>query len=152
MSKELIPYVILSAHPDYKRPYVLPQFGMIEEDKLKDYLLEQLVYFVYDRIDIENLESVDDVYNLWENFYVDCYMDNNPWEAKAIIDGKWKNVEPSNEELFKALIKEKNKRYVCLDDEEDDEDDENDDENDEDDDENDENDENDELEIEINIK
>ena len=118
MSKELIPYVILSAHPDYKRPYILPQFGMISEDKLKDYLLEQLVEFVYDRIDIETLNSVDDIQNFWQHFYDDCYMGNRPWEATAIIDGIWDNVNPSDEELYNALIIQKNKCYISSDDDE----------------------------------
>lgn len=72
MSKELIPYVILEAHPDWKRPYVLPEFGMIQEDKLTDFLLEKLVEFVYDRIDIENLNNIDDITNFWEHYYTVC--------------------------------------------------------------------------------
>jgi hypothetical protein len=117
MSKELIPYVIMEAHPDYKCPYILPEFGMIPEDKLKDHLLEKLVEFVYDRINIENLNSVDDIENFWENYYNDCYMDNVPWDARAIINGIWENVSPSNEVLLDALIKEKiNKCYISSDD------------------------------------
>ena len=116
MSTELIPYVILEAHPDWKRPYVLPEFGMIQEEKLKDFLLEKLVEFVYDRIDIENLNNVDDINNFWEHYYDDSYMNNSPWEATAIIDGIWDNVNPSNEDLFNALIKEKNKYYISSDD------------------------------------
>lgn len=125
MSKELIPYVILEAHPDWKRPYVLPEFGMISEYKLKNYLLEKLVEFVYDRINIENLKSVDDIDNFWQHFYDDCYMDNSPWEAIAIIDGIWENVSPSNEEVYNALIKEKNKCYISSDENENDNDHEN---------------------------
>ena len=118
MSKKLIPYVILEAHPDWKRPCVLPEFGMVQEDRLSDFLLEKLVEFVYDRIDIENLTSVDDIYKFWEHFYTERrYMANSPWEANAIIDGIWNNVNPSNEVLFNALIKEKNKCYISSDDE-----------------------------------
>jgi len=110
VKKELIPFIILEAHPDYKRPYVLPFFGMIEEDKLKDTILEKLVDFVYDRIfDIDNLSSVKDLEKFWENFYSDSYMDNPPWEATAILNGVWEDVCPNNEELFNALIKERTK-------------------------------------------
>ena len=123
MSTELIPYVILEAHPDWKRPYILPEFGMIQEEKLKDFLLEKLVEFVYDRIDIENLNSVDDIDKFWQHFYADCYMDNSPWEATAILDGIWENVSPSNEDVFNALIKEKNKCYISSDENENDNDD-----------------------------
>jgi hypothetical protein len=122
MSKELIPYVILEAHPDWKRPYVLPEFGMIQEDKLKEHLLEKLVEFVYDRIDIENLNNIHDITNFWEHYYDDYYMDNSPWEATAIIDGIWDNVTPSYEDQFNALIKEKNKCYISSDENENDND------------------------------
>ena len=43
---KLIPYVILEAHPDRKRPYVLPYFDSIEENKLNSVLLRNLVEFV----------------------------------------------------------------------------------------------------------
>jgi hypothetical protein len=121
MSKELIPYVIMESYPDYKRPHILPIFGMSPQDKLDDVLLKKLVDFVYDRIDIENLNSVEDIEYFWENYYNECYMDNTPWEATAIIDGVWENVNPSNESLFKALIKEKNKCYISSDENDNDE-------------------------------
>ena len=114
MSKELIPYVILSAHPDHKRPYILPQFGMILEDNLKEHLLEQLVDFVYDRIDIENLKNVDDIQYFWEHFYDEKYMDNSPWDATAIINGEWVSVGPTNEELFNKLLTYKNKENIYI--------------------------------------
>jgi hypothetical protein len=44
-------------------------------------------------------------------------MDNVPWDARAIINGIWENVSPSNEVLLDALIKEKiNKCYISSDD------------------------------------
>ena len=129
MSKELIPYIILEAHPDWRGPYILPIYGMTPQDKLDEVLLVALVDFVYYRIDIENLNSVEDIEKFWEDFYDDCYMDNIPWEATAIIDGIWRNVNPSNENLFKALIKEKNKCYISSDENENEND--NDDENEE---------------------
>jgi hypothetical protein len=112
--KDLIPFVILSAHPDYKRPYVLPFFGMIEEDKLKDTILEKLVDFVYDRIDMDHVNSVKDVEKFWEEFYSDSYMDNPPWEANAIINGVWEEVDITNIELFEALVEEKKKDRVYM--------------------------------------
>ena len=111
---ELIPFVILEAHPDYKRPYVIPFYGMVEESKLKDTLLEKLVDFVHDRIDMDNLSEVEDVDKFWKEFYSDYYMDNPPWEATAIINGEWKDVHPSNDDLFVSLIKEKNKNSIYI--------------------------------------
>lgn len=114
VKKDLIPFVILEAHPDYKRPYVLPFFGMVEEYKLKDTILEKLVDFVYDRIGIDNVTSVIDVEQFWIEFYSDCYMDNPPWEATAIINGVWEEVYITNVELFEALIEDKKKDRVYM--------------------------------------
>jgi len=116
---ELIPFVILEAHPDNKRPYVLPFYGMIDEDKLYDILLQKLVEFVYDRIDIKKLNSVDDIKQFWKEFYTDSYMDNPPWQATAIVNGIWDDINISDEDLFKALLdeKNKNKNYISSEDE-----------------------------------
>lgn len=108
VKKELIPFVILEAHPDYKRPYVLPFFGMIEKDKLKATILTKLVEFVYDRI-FDNLNCVKDIEKFWGEFYGDSHMGNTPWQATAILNGVWEDISPNNEELFEALTEEKKK-------------------------------------------
>lgn len=117
MSIKLIPYVILEANPDNKRPYVLPEFGIIQEDKLFQILLDKLVAFVYCKIDIETVNSIKDIEMFWEHYYDDNFMVNLPWNAVAVIDGIWKNVIPTDEDLYKAIIKEKNKCYISSDDE-----------------------------------
>lgn len=42
-------------------------------------------------------------------------MDNPPWEATAIINGIWEEVDITNIELFEALIEEKKKaiEFTC---------------------------------------
>lgn len=119
MSNALIPFVILEACPDYKRPYVLPIYGMVEECKLTDTILEKLVDFVYSRIDIDELCDLEDIDKFWDEFYSDYYMENSPWEAKAIVNGAWENVNPTNEELFNALITIKNEECTSSDSEND---------------------------------
>ena len=104
-----IPYVILEAHPDHKRPCAIQRLGLVEETKLHSSILESLVEFVYDRIDIECVKSVKDIETFWDEFYSDNYMCMTPWEATAFIDGKWEDIVISNEELLEALIKEKQK-------------------------------------------
>ena len=114
VKNDLIPYVILEAHPDYKRPYVLPYFGMIQEYRLYDFLLEKLVEFVYDRIDISNINSVKDIKYFWDHYYDLYYMDNPPWQATAIINGIWEDINPTNEDVFKKLmeIKKNTSSYI----------------------------------------
>jgi len=118
MSTELTPVVIMEAHPDLKRPYILPFFGMIQENKLKEFLLEKLVEYVNNKIDITIINSIEDIEYFWDNIYSDCYMDNSPWEATAIVNGVWENVNPSNIDLFNALIKEKKICYISSDEDE----------------------------------
>jgi hypothetical protein len=106
MTSRQIPYVILEAHPDYKRPCAIQRLGLVEETNLHSSILDILVEFVYDRINIECVKSVEDIETFWSNFYGDRYMCMSPWDASAFIDGKWKDIYISNEELFEALIKE----------------------------------------------
>lgn len=107
---KLIPYVILEAHPDRKRPYVLPYFDSIEENKLNSVLLRNLVEFVYGRIDVENLVGIEDIQRFWDNFYTDSYMDIIPWEAKAVINGEWTDIKIDDKDLLEELLKEITKK------------------------------------------
>ena len=68
MSKGLIPYVIMESYFDGKRPYIIPEFGMVEEDKLTEFLLNKLVKFVYNRIDIETVNSINDIVKFWKHY------------------------------------------------------------------------------------
>ncbi len=104
----IIPYVIIEYQSNLTREDVLPNFGMIQQDKLSDFLLTKMVNFVYHKIDVENINSVADIENLRTNIQ---------WEAMAVINGLWINVSPSNEELFNAFIKEKNTCYISSDEE-----------------------------------
>ena len=105
----MIPYVICEAKPDYKRPSIDHMYGIVEKSKLHSLLLEKLVEFVYDRIDLDKLNSIKDIEKFWYNFYTDSFMGNTPWSAAAVIDGEWEFVSPTDEELFEALMLEKNK-------------------------------------------
>lgn len=104
-----IPYVILEAYPDYKRPYVLPRFGFAKKNEVQSVILKELVEFVYDRIDIKCVKSEEDIQTFWDNYYSNSYMDMRPWEATAFINDTWCNISPSNEELLQELIMLKDK-------------------------------------------
>jgi hypothetical protein len=102
--ENMIPYMIMEAHPDNKMPYISHIHGIIEETKLNIFILEKQVEFIYNRINIEEINSIKDVEYFWSSFYDDCYMDNPPWEAFAVINCEWKYISYSNIELFEALI------------------------------------------------
>lgn len=114
-----IPYVISEAHPDYKRPYLLQDFGTVDENLIGTFFVEKAAEFIYDRTGDDDIETVDDVTSFWENYYDEYYMDNSPWDAIIFINGEWKNVCPSNIEIFECL-----KRIKIEENNEEDEDDE----------------------------
>jgi len=98
-----IPYVISEAHPDYKRPFLLQDFGTIVENLLDTFFVEKAAEFIYDRTGDNDIETVDDIKNFWKNYFDEYYMDNSPWDAVIFINGKWKYVAPSNIEVFECL-------------------------------------------------
>jgi hypothetical protein len=105
MTTNQIPYVIVEAHPDKKRPYSSTIYGLVDELNLHSTILEHLIDFAYDHIIVEKLKSGEDIEQFWERFYEVNYMDMSPWTATAFINGEWKDMSISNEELFEGLIK-----------------------------------------------
>lgn len=110
----LIPYVILEVHSDNPIPYILPIFGLIEEYKLKYKILETLVEFVYDKINIDELTSVINLDFFWLDFYRENYIGNPPWQAFSIMNGSWEEIHISNEELFNALLEKKSDSIMYI--------------------------------------
>ncbi len=98
-----IPYVISESHPDYKRPWLDQQFGTIDQDLKNTFFVEKAAEFIFDRIDSEDIESVDDIQKFWDNFYDDSYMDNAAWDARIFINGEWENICPTNVEIFECI-------------------------------------------------
>jgi hypothetical protein len=105
MTNRQIPYVIIEAHPDYKRPYALPEFNVVEETKLHSRILDRLVDFVYEQLNMETVTTVKDIEMFWDNYYSGSYMSMTPWQATAFIRGEWEDICISNEELLDALLK-----------------------------------------------
>lgn len=106
----IIPYVISTAHPNYKRPHVYNDFGMIEKSKLKQFALESLVEFL--DMSIYTINSVQDlVYYMSYGYYEqsDCYMDNNCWDMWVVIDGQWGGIDITKEEMYDAILQQKKK-------------------------------------------
>ena len=108
-----IPYVISEAYPDYKRPSLEQHFGTIDEQLIGTFFVEKAAEFIYERTDMDDHQTVDDIKSFWENYFDEYYMDNSPWDARIFINGEWENVCPSNVEIFECLNRmrtvEKNK-------------------------------------------
>lgn len=109
-----IPYIISESHPDYKRPYLLQDFGTVDENLLNTFFVEKAAEFIYDRTDDEDIKSVDDITSFWENYFNEYYMDNTPWDAMIFINGEWENASPTNVEIFECIqrIKSGEKKII----------------------------------------
>jgi hypothetical protein len=108
MMANKVPYVISEAHPDYKRPYLKQEFGIIEEDRIDTFFIEEVSEFILEREYINTINDIDDIKLFWRYYYDEYYMDNIPWEAKIFIHGKWKSVTLANEVIFQNIIAIKN--------------------------------------------
>lgn len=105
----MIPYVISESYPDHKRPWVRQEFGVIKEEDLLTFFVEQICEFVMERTDIT---SCQDINVFFDTYYVECYMSNKPWEASVFINGVWKNIIPTNTQIWDYIqfLKLQNKR------------------------------------------
>lgn len=104
-----IPYVISEAHPDWKRPYIDNRYGVIEEDKMDDFFLEEVINFILERYVIKQFQSVEDITDFFEHFYTDNYMENSPWKAYTFMDGEWIDATPDDDEIFEYMNKHREK-------------------------------------------
>lgn len=118
-SNKLIPYIIMEANPYKTTPFINYKKGLIEEDKLNHFLLDELVEFIYKLINIENFKTITDIETFWKCFNCNCYVDNKPWDCFIIRNNLWENVYFTNEEIYIEVIKKKNEFfYISSDDEE----------------------------------
>lgn len=105
----MIPYVISEAHPDYKRPCVDQDFGVVKEDEMETYFLDKVSNFVLERIGDKDI-SLQDINDVFDNYFEDCFMMNEPWSAMVFRNGKWENIRPSNDKILghiKLILLEK---------------------------------------------
>lgn len=103
--EEKIPFVISEANPDYKRPFLLQQFGTCNKSDVPSYFINKVAEFIFDRSVPDAINNLEGIQEFWNQYYSDCYMDNPPWEATIFMDGTWFNVTPTNEEILEAIKK-----------------------------------------------
>lgn len=109
---EIIPYVIMEAHPDYNKPKVVHLCGSIKKKHLNAFLLKNLVEFVYDKINLQTLNEPRCIENYWLQFYDNSYMSNIPWSAIIFINGDWQYKFFNENELLNGLIKKRDELYI----------------------------------------
>ena len=95
----MIPYVISEAYPDYKRPSVEHDFGVVEEQEMETYFLDKISNFVLDRTGDDDL-NLQDINDFFDNYFEEYFMMNPPWSAMVFRNGEWENVTPSNDKIW----------------------------------------------------
>lgn len=99
----MIPYVISEAHPDYKRPWLHEDFGVVKEEELETYFLDKICYFILDSVSIETLKCQDDIARFFDCYYDEYFMSNSPWRAVVFRNGKWENMTPSSDKIWEHI-------------------------------------------------
>jgi hypothetical protein len=104
----IIPYVILLAHPDYKGSYTEQIYGCGTLYEIKCQVLKEINYYAYQNLvawyGLENINTkvIEKLYNGYDIPYG---MNEKSWTAKAFINGKWENINPTYEEIVEMIIK-----------------------------------------------
>jgi hypothetical protein len=99
----MIPYVISEAHPDNKRPCMVQDFGVVQEDELQEYFLDKVSVFILERNDADSLKCCQNIENFFYHYYDEDYMDNVPWQVVCFINGKWQNMTPSIDSIWEYI-------------------------------------------------
>ncbi len=111
-TEQIIPYIVSIARPDRKCPELKQYY---KQDYLTNVKQEaaELIYnqfidyvFMYENNKKKNItfKSFEKVY--YEYYYLENCMRNNPWSAKAFINGKWEDITPTHEELYQIFVRE----------------------------------------------
>lgn len=111
-TEPIIPYIISLAYPCYKRPRLQQIFGEGTIEEVTQNVLTKIYIYVYKSIyESREIEiTVANIKKLYEeDVYSEYYMDNEPWIAKAFIDGKWTDITPTYEELYLMYLECKQK-------------------------------------------
>lgn len=120
--EQLVPYVVILSHPDYKGSYVDPKFQLSTLGEYKKKIFNKVYRYLFNtflcnyEINKVTLKTID---NIFTGKSVEYAMSNNSWIAKAFIDGKWIDSNPDIQELLDMFIKDKNNNNEYYTDEDD---------------------------------
>lgn len=102
-----IPFIILESCPDYKAPYINKISGSCFEKEISYYFVNKVCEFIFHRINYININTVKDITDFWNSYYDDyeVHVVNPPWEASIFMHNNWKNITPSDDEIFERIVK-----------------------------------------------
>lgn len=100
-----VPYVISTAHPDDKRPFLEQEFGICQDKDIKEFFINKCSNFILEMTSKKNINNHDDIDKFFKNYFNEYFMYNKPWEANVFIDGKWTKIIPSYQDLFNKIHK-----------------------------------------------
>lgn len=111
-NKNMIPYIIHVAYPDYKRShmsYTTDTFNGSEDALVKKIrnIFSRMIYERFSEFEHIKIETVDD---LERHYFCDGYMDNPPYEARYFHNGVWKTVSLDDDLVANAFTKQKRRR------------------------------------------
>jgi hypothetical protein len=120
--EQVIPYVVILSHPDYKHSYVDPKFQLSTLGEYKKKIFNKVYRYLFNtflcnyEINKVTLKTID---NIFTGKSVEYAMSNNSWIAKAFINNKWVDSNPDIQELLDMFIKDKNNNKEYYTDEDD---------------------------------
>ena len=120
--EQVVPYVVILSHPDYKGSYVDLKFQLSTLGEYKKKIFNKVYRYLFNKflsnyeINKVTLKTIDKIFT---GESVDYAMSNDSWIAKAFIDGKWVDSNPDIQELLDMFIKDKNNNKEYYTDEDD---------------------------------
>jgi len=105
-----VPYIVQTAHPDYKRPYVSLQtkettYALLETTLIDEYYDALVNELYYQKEGPMTQESLD---KFFENYYSETYMDNAPLSIMYFMDDKWYHFNQPPIEILAKKYEEDN--------------------------------------------
>jgi len=106
----MIPYVISIAYPSNKMPYLHQNFGVIQNENLKTFLLDEVCSFLDEKTEEGELTSEISIVNFFNDYYKysELIMDNLPWSAKIFYNNEWIDATPTSDEIWQHIQLPKN--------------------------------------------
>ena len=102
----IVPYIVCTAHPDYKRPRVDIDFKQTTRESLESDLTEAYfnalvneLYYNHDTITQELLDM------FFRDYYREHYMDNEPIDICYFMDGMWRTYGQPPIEVLSEIHK-----------------------------------------------
>ena len=90
----LIPYIVCTAHPDYKRPYVSVDHNQTTRESLESDLADAYFKALVDELCYDHEAITQELLDkFFRNYYREYYMDNSPLDMSYFMDGEWHNYD-----------------------------------------------------------